>query len=62
MTWLIACEFSGRVRDAFLAQGIDAVSCFWTRGDMPPLQPTSTMTAADARADAITNRMREATR
>ena len=27
MTWLIACEFSGRVRDAFLAQGIDAVSC-----------------------------------
>jgi hypothetical protein len=27
MTWLIACEYSGRVRDAFLAQGIDAVSC-----------------------------------
>lgn len=27
MTWLIACEFSGRVRDAMLAQGIDAVSC-----------------------------------
>jgi len=25
--WLIACEYSGRVRDAFLAQGIDAVSC-----------------------------------
>ena len=25
-TWLIACEYSGRVRDAFLAQGIDAVS------------------------------------
>ena len=27
MTWLVACEYSGRVRDAFLAQGIDAVSC-----------------------------------
>lgn len=27
MTWLIACEYSGRVRDAFLARGIDAVSC-----------------------------------
>ena len=27
MTWLIACEFSGRVRDAFLSNGIDAVSC-----------------------------------
>ena len=27
MTWLIACECSGKVRDAFLAAGIDAVSC-----------------------------------
>lgn len=27
MTWLIACECSGRVRDALLARGIDAVSC-----------------------------------
>ena len=27
MTWLIACEYSGRVRDAMLARGIDAVSC-----------------------------------
>jgi hypothetical protein len=27
MTWLVACEYSGRVRDALLAQGIDAVSC-----------------------------------
>jgi hypothetical protein len=27
MTWLIACEYSGRVRDAMLAVGIDAVSC-----------------------------------
>lgn len=26
MTWLIACAYSGRVRDAFLAAGIDAVS------------------------------------
>lgn len=27
MTWLIACEYSGRVRDAMIAQGVDAVSC-----------------------------------
>lgn len=27
VTWLIACECSGVVRDAFLAAGIDAVSC-----------------------------------
>jgi hypothetical protein len=27
VTWLIACEYSGRVRDAMLAVGIDAVSC-----------------------------------
>lgn len=27
MTWLIGCEESGTVRDAFLARGIDAVSC-----------------------------------
>lgn len=26
-TWLVACEYSGRVRDAMLAVGIDAVSC-----------------------------------
>lgn len=26
MTWLVACEYSGRVRDAFLRRGIDAVS------------------------------------
>lgn len=25
--WLIACEESGRVRDAFIAKGIDAISC-----------------------------------
>lgn len=27
MTWLIACEESGEIRDAMLARGIDAVSC-----------------------------------
>lgn len=27
MTVLIACEESGRVRDAFLRRGIDAISC-----------------------------------
>lgn len=26
MTWLIACECSGRIRDAMIARGIDAVS------------------------------------
>lgn len=34
MTWLIACEESGTIRDAFLARGIDAVSC--------DIKPTST--------------------
>ena len=33
MTWLIACEESGAIRDAMLAIGIDAVSC--------DLKPTS---------------------
>ena len=27
MTVLVACEFSGVVRDAFLSEGIDAISC-----------------------------------
>ena len=27
MTWLIACERSGEIRDAMIAQGIDTVSC-----------------------------------
>jgi len=27
MTWLVACECSGAIRDALLAVGIDAVSC-----------------------------------
>lgn len=27
MTWLVACECSGAIRDALLAEGIDAVSC-----------------------------------
>jgi len=40
VTWLIACEYSGRVRDAFLARGIDAVSCdlLPTEADGPPIQ------------------------
>lgn len=33
MTWLIACEESGAIRDAMLSRGIDAVSC--------DLKPTS---------------------
>lgn len=46
MTWLIACEESGAVRDAMLAEGIDAVSCDikptsspgpHIRGDVRPL-------------------------
>lgn len=35
MTWLIACECSGRVRDAFLALGIDAVSCDLAPSEVP---------------------------
>ena len=27
MKVLVACEYSGRVRDAFLASGHDAISC-----------------------------------
>lgn len=27
MTWLVACECSGAIRDALLAAGVDAVSC-----------------------------------
>ena len=32
---LIACEFSGRVRDAFIARGHDAVSCDLLPTDSP---------------------------
>ena len=39
MTRLIACEFSGRVRDAFLAQGIDAVS--WPGPDRWKIRSTT---------------------
>ena len=35
LTWLIACEYSGRVRDAMLAIGIDAVSCDILPTDAP---------------------------
>jgi hypothetical protein len=35
MRVLVACEFSGRVRDAFLARGHDAWSCDLERADHP---------------------------
>ena len=35
MKVLIACEYSGRVRDAFLAQGHDALSCDLLPSDVP---------------------------
>ena len=35
MRVLIACEFSGRVRDAFIAKGHDAMSCDLLSSDMP---------------------------
>lgn len=35
MTVLIACEYSGVVRDAFLARGIDAISCDLLPTDSP---------------------------
>lgn len=33
--WLIACECSGRVRDAFLLYGVDAISCDIKPTEMP---------------------------
>lgn len=30
ITALVACEYSGRVRDALITNGIDAMSCDWT--------------------------------
>lgn len=35
MRVLVACEFSGRVRDAFLAAGADAMSCDILKTDAP---------------------------
>ncbi len=35
MRILVACEYSGRVRDAFRAQGHDAVSCDLLPSDVP---------------------------
>jgi hypothetical protein len=35
MKVLVACEFSGRVRDAFIAKGHDAVSCDFLQSDIP---------------------------
>lgn len=35
MRVLVACEYSGRVRDAFIAKGHDAMSCDLLPTDMP---------------------------
>ena len=35
MKVLVACEYSGRVRDAFLALGHDAMSCDWLDTEAP---------------------------
>ena len=35
MKVLVACEFSGVVRDAFLARGHDAMSCDWLPTESP---------------------------
>ena len=35
MKVLIACEYSGRVRNAFIAQGHDAISCDLLPTDNP---------------------------
>lgn len=35
MRVLVACEYSGRVRDAFIAKGHDAVSCDFLDSDVP---------------------------
>ena len=32
---LVACEYSGRVRDAFIARGFDAISCDLLPTDAP---------------------------
>lgn len=51
MKVLVACEYSGRVRDAFIARGHDAMSC-----DLPPsadrwkLRSTTYQGIADAMA------------
>jgi hypothetical protein len=37
MKVLVACEYSGRVRDAFLAAGHDAMSCDLLPTDAPGL-------------------------
>lgn len=35
MRWLVACEYSGRVRDALVAQGHDAYSCDFHPSERP---------------------------
>ena len=57
MRVLIACEYSGRVRDAFLALGHDAMSC-----DLLPPETREELAAEAARmrgtiADAIAARL-----
>jgi hypothetical protein len=49
MKVLVACEFSGRVRDAFLAQGHDALSC-----DIVPTESPGPHYQGDVR-DLLTN-------
>lgn len=45
MTWLIACERSGKIRDAMIARGIDAVSCdiMPTRSPGPHIEGDATV-------------------
>jgi hypothetical protein len=33
--WLVACEYSGRVRDALIAHGVPAISCDWLPSEAP---------------------------
>ena len=50
MTWLIACERSGAIRDAMIARGIDAVSC-----DLEPTRAPGPHIVGDA-LEQITRR------
>jgi hypothetical protein len=45
MTWLVACEYSGTVRDALIASGVDAVSC-----DLLPTESEGPHIQGDVRA------------
>lgn len=50
MTWLVACERSGTIRDAMIAHGIDAVSC-----DLEPTRAPGPHIVGDA-LEQITRR------